>query len=165
MTNAHVVAGVDEPIVTSGEQELDATVVLYDAALDVAVLAVDGLDASPLPWGGSAESGDRAVVLGFPENGPYNAQPARIRDRQSLRGPDIYDEGTVVRDVYSVRALVRSGNSGGPLVSPRGRVLGVVFAASLSDASTGYVLTADLVADNASQALSSQTPVSTGACA
>jgi S1-C subfamily serine protease len=165
MTNAHVVAGVEEPTVTVGSEQLSATVVVYDPQLDVAVLAVDGLDAEPLRFDGTADSGDPGVVLGFPENGPYNAQPARVRSRQSLRGPDIYEEGSVVRDVYSIRALVRSGNSGGPLVSPTGRVLGVVFAASLSDASTGYVLTADAVAERASEGASLSDAVSTEDCA
>ena len=165
MTNAHVVAGVDEPTVTVGDERLGATVVLYDPDLDVAVLAVDGLDAEPLNFDDTAESEDSAVVLGFPENGPYDVQPARIRSQLPLRGPDIYDEGTVVREVYSVRALVRSGNSGGPLVSPQGRVLGVVFAASLSDTSTGYVLTADQVAESARRGEQATDAVSTGACA
>jgi S1-C subfamily serine protease len=92
-------------------------------------------------------------------------QPARVRSQQSLRGPDIYDEGSVVRDVYSIRALVRSGNSGGPLVSATGRVLGVVFAASLSDASTGYVLTVDAVADRADEGATAGSAVSTQDCA
>jgi S1-C subfamily serine protease len=165
MTNAHVVAGVDEPTVTVGDERLGATVVLYHPDLDVAVLAVDGLDAEPLRFDDSAEAEDSAVVLGFPENGPYDVQPARIRSQISLRGPDIYDGGTVVREVYAVRALVRSGNSGGPLVSPRGRVLGVVFAASLSDTSTGYVLTADQVAESARQGVQATDTVSTGDCA
>jgi S1-C subfamily serine protease len=165
MTNAHVVAGVEEPTVSVGGEQLSATVVVYDPQLDVAVLAVEGLDAEPLDFGRTAESGDPGVVLGFPENGPYNVQPARVRSKQSLRGPDIYDEGSVVRDVYSIRALVRSGNSGGPLVSATGRVLGVVFAASLSDASTGYVLTVDAVADRADEGATAGSAVSTQDCA
>lgn len=165
MTNAHVVAGVDDLTVTAGDTRLRATVVLYDPELDVAVLSVDGLDAPALEFDPSAESEDIAAVLGYPENGPYDAQPARIRASQSLRGPDIYDEGTVTRDVYSIRALVRSGNSGGPLVSPRGRVLGVVFAASLSDTGTGYVLTADQVSDRAAEGQDAGDTVSTGKCA
>jgi S1-C subfamily serine protease len=164
MTNAHVVAGVAQPTVTVGGKQLSATVVLYDPELDVAVLAVDGLDAEPLRFDREADSGDPGVVLGFPDNGPYDAQPARVRSQQSLRGPDIYDQGSLVRDVYSIRALVRSGNSGGPLVSPAGRVLGVVFAASLSDASTGYVLTADAVAGRALEGAATSSAVSTQDC-
>ena len=73
-------------------------------------------------------------MLGFPNDGPFDAEPARIRSEQRLRSPDIYGGGSVTREVYRVRGTVRPGNSGGPLVSPAGRVLGVVFAASVSDA-------------------------------
>jgi hypothetical protein len=165
MTNAHVVAGVADPFVQVGDQRLAATVVVYDPQLDVAVLAVEGLDAPLLEFDLGAETEDPAAVLGYPENGPYDAQPARVRTEQSLRGPDIYDGGTVVREVYSIRSLVRSGNSGGPLVSRRGDVLGVVFAASLTDASTGYVLTAEQVAERAEQGASATGEVSTQDCA
>ena len=72
-------------------------------------------------------------MLGFPEDGPFDAQPARIRSDQRLRSPDIYGNGTVTRHVFSLRGLIRPGNSGGPFVSTAGRVLGVVFAASVSD--------------------------------
>jgi S1-C subfamily serine protease len=104
-------------------------------------------------------------VLGFPEDGPYDVQGARIRAQQRLRSPDIYNNGTVLRDVYSVRSRIRPGNSGGPMVSVDGDVLGVVFAASVTDSSTGYVLTADAVRDAAFQGRQSSTEVSTGSCA
>ena len=68
-----------------------------------------------------------------------------MRDEQRLRSPDIYGEGAVIREVLSLRALVRPGNSGGPVVSADGEVLGVIFAASVSDDDTGYALTADQV--------------------
>ena len=84
-------------------------------------------------------------MLGYPQDGPFDAQPARIRSDQRLRSPNIYGTGTVTRHVFSVRGLIRPGNSGGPLVSTAGQVLGVVFAASVSDRTTGYVLTADQV--------------------
>ena len=104
-------------------------------------------------------------MLGFPEDGPYDVQGARIRSEQRLRSPDIYGEGTVVRDVFAVRSLIRPGNSGGPMVSKDGDVLGVVFAASVTDDSTGYVLTAEQVAEAGVNGLNSSTPVATGRCA
>jgi S1-C subfamily serine protease len=104
-------------------------------------------------------------VLGYPEDGPYNVQAARIRGEQRLRSPDIYGGGTVVREVFSLRGLVRPGNSGGPLVSSAGRVLGVIFAASVTDSDTGYALTADQVAEAAAQGLTRDGDVDTGACA
>lgn len=165
MTNAHVLAGVSEPVVVVGERPLDATVVVYDPALDIAVLAVEGVAAPALDFDSSGGPADSAAVLGYPENGPYDAQPARIRSEQRLVSPDIYDENTVTRQVFSIRGLVRSGNSGGPLVSSRGDVYGVVFAASLSDSSTGYAITAEQVADDARAGQASGQEVSTGDCA
>ncbi|MGH3370776.1 MAG: MarP family serine protease, partial [Nocardioidaceae bacterium] len=165
MTNAHVVAGVDDPAVLVGEQEVPAEVVLYDPDLDVAVLAVDDLDRPFLRFDKTAEAGDDAAVLGYPNDGPYNVQAARIRGEQRLRSPDIYGRGTVIREVYSLRSLVRPGNSGGPLLSVDGAVTGVIFAASVSDRDTGYALTADQVAERAAQGITRDDEVGTGDCA
>ena len=165
MTNAHVVAGVETPRVVLRDDEVEASVVLYDPGLDVAVLAVDGLGLPPLTFDRDAEAGEAAAVLGYPQDGPYDVQAARIRNQQRLRSPDIYGEGTVLREVFSLRSHIRPGNSGGPLVSPAGRVTGVVFAASVTDRSTGYALTAEQVAQAAAEGISSSEPVSTGGCA
>lgn len=164
MTNAHVVAGVDDPVVRLADVDYPAQVVYYDPDVDVAVLDVADLGAPVLRFADPAESKDPAAVLGFPENGPYDVQPARVRDVQTLRSPDIYGEGTVYRDAYSVYALVRQGNSGGPLVDRHGAVLGVVFAASVTDARTGYALTADELEAAATTGAASTSPVDTGDC-
>jgi S1-C subfamily serine protease len=164
MTNAHVVAGVDEPEVITEDETLSAEVVVYDPDLDVAVLDVEGLDEGPLRFARDGETGDSAAVLGYPGNGPFHGEPARIRSEERLRSPDIYGEGTVYRDVFSLFAKVRPGNSGGPLVSPRGRVYGVIFAASVSDPQTGYALTADQVSRNARLGRGAERPVDTGPC-
>ena len=165
MTNAHVVAGVDRPDVIVGEREIRAEVVYYNPDIDIAVLAVDGLRGRPLRFDREGRPRQAAAVLGYPQDGPYNVQGARIRGEQRLRSPDIYGEGTVVREVYSLRSLVRPGNSGGPLVSSAGRVLGVIFAASVTDGDTGYALTADQVAKAAAQGLMGRNEVGTGRCA
>jgi len=86
--------------------------------------------------------GDDGIVLGYPLDGPFTPTAAKIRDRIQLRGPNIYDSGEVTREVYTVRAVVRSGNSGGPIIRPDGKVIGVVFGAALDDSETGFVLTA-----------------------
>ncbi|MCQ1576531.1 MULTISPECIES: MarP family serine protease [Streptomyces] len=153
MTNAHVVGGVDEPTVQiGGEGRLyDAKVVLYDWQRDIAVLDVPDLKARPLQFTGpddDAETGDSAIVAGFPENGAYDVRSARVRARINADGPDIYHRGTVRRDVYSLFATVRQGNSGGPLLTPDGKVYGVVFAKSLDDPDTGYALTADEIRED-----------------
>lgn len=164
MTNAHVVAGVTEPRVRVGNRTLDAEVVYYNADIDVAVLAVD-IDGPTVQFDTSGAAEQPAVILGFPNDGPFDAQPARIRSEQRLRSPDIYGRGTVTREVFSLRGLVRPGNSGGPLVSRAGKVLGVIFAASISDRQTGYALTADQVAGAAARGLTADDRVSSGNCA
>jgi S1-C subfamily serine protease len=165
MTNAHVVAGVDSPVVLVDDREVRADVVYYNPDIDIAVLSVGGVRGPALRFDRDGQPRQAAAVLGFPEDGPYNVQAARIRGEQRLRSPDIYGDGTVVREVFSVRGLIRPGNSGGPLVSSAGRVLGVVFAASVTDTDTGYALTADQVADAAAQGLIRDSDVDTGACA
>lgn len=165
MTNAHVVAGVSDPEVLVGDDTVEADVVHYDSHLDIAVLAVDGVDRPKLPFNFEAQSKDDAAVLGYPQDGPYDVQPARIRAEQRLRSPDIYGQGSVIRDVYSLRALIRPGNSGGPMVNSKGQVTGVIFAASVTDADTGYALTASAVKDAAAQGLTSTEQVDTGDCA
>ena len=124
MTNAHVVAGVDKPTVLAGEREIPATVVYYNPDIDIAVLAVDGLQGQQLRFDYDGHARQPAAVLGYPQDGPYDVQPARIRGQQRLRTPDIYGQGTVVRQTYSLRGLVRPGNSGRPagvLCGPRAR--------------------------------------------
>jgi S1-C subfamily serine protease len=148
-----------------GEREHRATVVYYNPDIDIAVLAVDGLGAAQLRFDPSGRTRQGAAVLGYPQDGPYNVQAARIRGRQRLRSSDIYGTGTVVREVYSLRSLVRPGNSGGPLVSSGGRVLGVIFAASVTDNDTGYALTARQVAPAAAGGLGGSGAVDTGGCA
>lgn len=166
MTNAHVVAGVRDPRVRveGSGRSLPATVVLYDSARDVAVLEVAGLTGTPLRFAGPAPAGGSAVVAGYPEDGPFRAEAARVRGVQQARGPDIYHRTTVTRSIYSVRARVRPGNSGGPLLAPDGRVYGVVFAAAVSDATTGYALTAAEVSADARAGATATTKVSTGGC-
>ena len=164
MTNAHVVAGVSTPRLVTDDGEVDTSVVYYNPDIDVAVLAVEGLGLPHLSFDREGEAGDPAAVLGFPNDGPYDVQGARIRAEQRLRSPDIYGDGTVVREVYSVRSNIRPGNSGGPMVSPDGEVLGVVFAASVSDSATGYVLTAEQVGGAAAEGLTNEGAVSSGRC-
>jgi S1-C subfamily serine protease len=165
MTNAHVVAGVRQPEVRVGNGEVPATVVYYNPDVDVAVLEVHGLTGPYLHFDLHGHSGEPGAALGYPNDGPFDAQPVRIRSEQRLRSPNIYGAGAVTREVYSIRGLIRPGNSGGPFVSTAGRVLGVVFAASVSDRNTGYALTADQVAKAAAAGINADQHVRTGGCA
>jgi S1-C subfamily serine protease len=166
MTNAHVVAGVSRPQVEIGGRRRAAEVVLYDPGRDIAVLWVPELGLRPLAFAQTpADTDDDAIVLGYPQDGPFFVGPARVRDRLQIRGPDIYNDRTVTREVYSIRADVRSGNSGGPLLAPSGSVYGVIFAAAVDQADTGFVLTAAEVAPDARAGAAATDRVPTGDCA
>jgi len=165
MTNAHVVAGVADPVVVAEGVEFEATTVHVDEATDVAVLAVPGLPTEPLTFATDpADSGDDAIIMGYPGGGGLYVGAARVRDRVDISGPNFRRTATVVRDVYALRGTVRSGNSGGPLFAPDGRVLGVVFASAIDDPDTGYALTVDQVSEAARLGRQKQAEVSTGAC-
>ena len=138
---------------------------MFDPARDLAVLDVPGLEVRPLALGAERARGDDVVVAGFPLNGPYVLSPGRVRDVITAVGEDIYGSAEVTRQVYSVNADVRPGNSGGPVLGPDGTVVGVVFARSLDDASTGYALTLTEAAPVLQAAGTAADTVATGACA
>ncbi|MFF6998572.1 MarP family serine protease [Streptomyces sp. NPDC008313] len=164
MTNAHVVAGIDEPTVRVGGvgRVYEATVVFFDPRKDVAVLYVPDLRAPVLRFDGDASRGDSAVVAGYPQDGGLDLQAATVAQRIRATGRNIYNTQVVTRDIYAIRSTVRPGNSGGPLLTTGGEVYGVVFARSTTDDETGYALTADEVAGDARRAALSTTPVDTG---
>jgi S1-C subfamily serine protease len=166
LTNAHVVAGVaGQPKVTiPGGRVVHARVVFYDPQVDIAVLYVPGLDLTPLKFDDQAQTGDDAVVAGYPLDQSFTADAARIGGTQDAVGPDIYQTGQVDREIYEIRANVRPGNSGGPLLSPAGNVYGVVFAAAVGASQTGFALTANEVAADAKAGEQQTTPVSTQGC-
>ena len=167
VTNAHVVAGTrSERVQIQGTgRSYDARVVVFDPQRDIAVLSVPGLPASALTQGPTLGCSDGAVVAGFPLDGPYRLDSARVRDLFTATGADIYGNPGVARGVYSLFARVEPGNSGGPLLSPSGQVVGIVFAKSLDDDNTGYALTLDEARPVLEAANRSFSPVSTGGCA
>ncbi|MEU1206226.1 MarP family serine protease [Nocardia sp. NPDC005825] len=165
MTNAHVVAGTNSVSVDTARGPLPATVVLFDSQKDVAILAVPGLNAQPLALAPKdASTGESSIVLGYPGGGRYTASAARVRETLNLKGPNIYRDADVKREVYTIRGQVRAGNSGGPLVDTDGRILGVVFGAAVTDDDTGYVLTLDEVKPELDAASNQSTAVGTGSC-
>jgi len=164
MTNAHVVAGADTVTVAVNGNPYDATVVSYDPSVDIAILAAPNLPAQPLAFADEpAKTGTDALVMGYPGGGDFQATPARVRETIQLSGPDIYRNATVTREVYTVRATVEQGNSGGPMIDLNGRVLGVVFGAAVDDNDTGFVLTAKEVSGQLAKIGDTQA-VPTGTC-
>lgn len=166
-TNAHVVAGSDSVRVSvrGTGRERRARVVAFDPRRDVAILEVAGLDAPALRQGSALSAGDAAVVAGFPGDDGLWVGGARVRGTLTARGADIYGSPGVVREVYSLRAQVRQGASGGPVLDPDGAVAGMVFATSLDDPDTGYALTLSEIGPTVRTASTASGAVSTGDCA
>jgi S1-C subfamily serine protease len=167
VTNAHVVAGVDRPNVVDRRGRFHrAEVVLFDPRMDLAILRTSGVPGNPLPLRRDvAPRGLQGGVLGYPQGGPFRAEPGALRARLSNAvGRDIYSQGLVSRDVYQIEASVHQGNSGGPFVESSGRVVGVIFASSLVTPNLAYALTSTSVAPKVDAARAVRTQVDTGPC-
>ena len=164
MSNAHVVAGADTVTVEAEGKTYDATVVSYDPDADISILDVPSLPQQPLVFAEEpAKAGTDAVIMGFPGGGDFVATPARVREIIELSGPDIYKSTTVNREVYTIRGLVRQGNSGGPMINRAGQVIGVVFGAAVDDNDTGFVMTTNEVSRQLAK-IGNTAKVATGAC-
>jgi hypothetical protein len=165
VTNAHVVAGQDDTTVQVGGEgaEIDADAVFYDPENDLAILRASGLGSAPsLRMNVDARPGTSAAILGFPEDGGYDVRPARLGQTATVVTQDAYGRGPVERSITSLRGLVRHGNSGGPVVDGRGRVVATVFAAATNRRRTGYGVPDSVVRDALGRA---RGPVDTGPCA
>ena len=166
LTNAHVVGGASAVGVEVDGQLVTATVVDYDSEQDTAVLYVPELDLPALTFDPQTQPAESdAIVLGYPLGGQFTVSAGRVRSVTELTGPDIYQSTTVQRQVYLLRALVRPGNSGGPVLDADGEVIGLVFGAAIDDPETGFALTAAEIADTVAAGLTDTTAAATGACA
>ena len=165
VTNAHVVAGQDDTTVqVRGEgPRHDADAIWFDAKNDLAILTAFGVrGVPPLPLNVGASPGVSAAVLGFPENGPYDVRPGRLGRTSTVISQDAYGRGPVRRRITALRGLVRSGNSGGPMVDGRGQVVTTIFAAaSGSGSGNGFGVPDSVVQDALRRA---RTRVDTGPC-
>ncbi|GAB2922196.1 MarP family serine protease [Rhodococcus aerolatus] len=164
VTNAHVVTGTSRLTVADTGGTHRATAVLVDDDADLAVLRVDGLDAPALTLAdGAAGNGTTGVVLGYPGDGRLTAVPATVVQRLPVVQPGV-DGGYTSREVYRLRAVVREGNSGGPLVDGAGDVVGVVNARSATDDDTGFALTLTTLRTDLARAAGLTAAASTGGC-
>jgi S1-C subfamily serine protease len=165
VTNAHVVAGVSTPQVQAQNgASRSATVVLFDPKLDVAVLRVAASPPALPLMDNEAPRGARGAVVGYPGGGDLRGVKAANRRVLHAVGRDIYGNGTVVRDIYELQAIVRPGNSGGPFITVDGQVAGLVFAASTTDPDIGYAITSTELRPDIRQGVGASRPVSTGGC-
>lgn len=165
LTNAHVLAGVASPVVIAPNgQALPGRVTAFDPKRDLAVIAVPGLDAKPLAVAASPAVGDEGVVAGYPFGGPFTEGGAKVVQTGRVAVPDITGGGRTERSIAALAADVEQGNSGGPLLSPTGRVIGLVFAKSTGADDLGYAMTPDEFGGLAGRAPGLTARVGTGAC-
>ena len=165
VTNAHVVAGGSSISVAVGGFTQRATLVLFDAHQDIAVLRLPTMSAPPLRLSQNPpERGTPAAALGHPGGGPLTVIPAVVTQQITATGPDIYDQGSVTREVIEVRADVQRGDSGGPLLTEPGLVGGIVFGASRTSPGVGYAIAANSVAGEIGDASTRSSAVPSGAC-
>jgi S1-C subfamily serine protease len=165
VTNAHVVAGVSQPVVEMPDGgAMPGRVVYFDSRHDLAVLAVDNLPSQPLPLSRDLPGGSQAAFAGYPHGGPFQSKPATVQDIATVLVPDIYGNSPAPEDIYRLAGDVQPGNSGGPLLTTDGQVAGVVFAKATSDAEVGFAITMNDLNPVAERAPALSSPVSSGQC-
>ncbi|MGO9753581.1 MAG: MarP family serine protease [Solirubrobacteraceae bacterium] len=169
VTNAHVVAGESDTVVEVGGEppDLSAVPVVFDAHNDIAVLRVQGLDETPLALAPDPSTGTGAAILGYPLDGPFDAQPGRLGQTQLTATENAYGDGPVLRVISSLRGLVRPGNSGGPMIDRAGSVVGTVFAAITHPPAGdpgGFAVPNSVVGSEIARARASDRGVSSGTC-
>ena len=165
VTNAHVVAGVSQPVVEMPDGgAMPGRVVYFDTKHDIAVLAVEDLPAQPLPLSADLPGGSPAAFAGYPHGGPFQSKPATVQDITTVLVPDIYGGNATPEAIYRLAGDVQPGNSGGPLLTTGGAVAGVIFAKATSDTDMGFAITMDDLNPVAAQAPALTAPVSSGQC-
>lgn len=165
MTNAHVIAGMRTPYIRDDNGRQIGEVVAFNKDLDIAVLRVKDPAGAPLELDIQKQApGGAAVVLGYPNGGPFMASPARIVEIFTAVGRDIYGEAPIERDVYALRADIKPGNSGGPVLDEDGDVIGVIFARSTEYDGVGYAVLSDEVDDVVTAAVTNPSPGESRRC-
>lgn len=165
VTNAHVVAGIDKPIVQDKNGRHQSDIIHFDPDVDLAILRANSLAGTPIPIRYSdVPRGSQGVVLGYPGGGGYSAVSAGVIEKIIAVGRNIYGTGQVQRPVYGLNTSVVPGNSGGPFVLTSGEVAGVIFASSQTNENVGYSLTSEMLKPALNSALNSADVVSSGKC-
>ena len=167
ITNAHVVAGITNPTVRiKGKgKSFEGSVIYFDPADDVALIRTSGIPSGALRISQTLSRSDDAVVAGFPDGGPLALIPARVRSVSETSGIDIYGKNPVTREIYTLSADIKKGDSGAPMLALDGSVAGLIFAASAIDDQVGYALTANEFMVAVNSVYSDMPAVSTGDCA
>jgi S1-C subfamily serine protease len=167
ITNAHVVAGVKEPVITlfNSQTQLGGRVIAIDRKKDIAIIFVPGLTGEKLTFIGPVTPNEIGFVVGYPNGGNLRTMSVSVTSEFESIGTDIDGNGETRREVIVFGGDVKPGNSGGPLLNDQGQVLGVVFAADAENKNTGYALAPSEVAKLVSETSSVMQAIETGECA
>jgi uncharacterized membrane protein required for colicin V production len=150
VTNAHVVAGHRRFTVNGSP----ATVALYDADNDLAVLRVEA-HGIPLTFLAQEPPTDTKIqVVGFPLNGTRSRADGFLEGQLSADSRNFYNQDLEVRKFLALEVSVQPGNSGSPVLV-NGQVAGVVESYSLSQQSTAYAIPNSVVQNDIARVPSS----------
>ncbi|MFN8632006.1 MAG: MarP family serine protease [Chloroflexota bacterium] len=165
VTNAHVIAGAASIRLQLGSTDVEATPVVFNPDLDIALLHAAALQGPSLRF--ATQTPDRnlqGAAIGFPNGGPMAVIPAGVAGSYPATGRDIYNKGVIDRTIIELRAKIQPGDSGGPLILPDGTIGGIVFAESRTDPSVGYALSPTAVWNAVRAAIGRSAAVDTGPC-
>ena len=165
VTNAHVVAGVEQPLIaTAAGESLAGRVVYFDPEADLAVIATEGMTAPVLSLGQALDPGERAAAGGYPFGGPYVSTRVEVSSRSAARVQNIYRSAVVERDIYVLSGSLSPGQSGGPVLDAEGDLVGLLFGRAADGSATGYALTPRELAPVIAEATGRSQRVSTAGC-
>lgn len=143
LTNSHVVAGRSRlRAITEEGDAIDAETVGDDPAVDLALLKLKARELPTVPLGESAslQVGQLVIAVGNPFGLQSTVSTGVVSAMgRSMRGGD----GRLIENVVQHTAPLNPGNSGGPLVDSRGRLVGVNTAIVAQGQGLGFAVPAD----------------------
>ncbi len=161
VTVAHTIRGASAvTVVDARGGEHAASVVAFDKDSDLAVLDAPTIDAPPLAIGDVALGSGHVLV--WSRDGGAEAKPVEVVKRLRITIEDIYVDEIVQRTGLEIAGAIEIGDSGGPVVTPGGDVIGIVYANSRERDAVGFAT--DGAELRAVLAARSPTPVPNGVC-
>jgi len=131
VTNFHVVNGAESFVVGVGDQPRAASLVAAAPCDDLALLRVgdpSGLRTFPLGSESGVSQGDPVLALGYPANASLEDKLTSTTGNVSVAHTALHvpsPQAAPLDDVIQTDAALSPGNSGGPLIDRRGRLIGV----------------------------------------